>query len=93
VAVVPEPSRIGLPSGAVQRYVVSCDPDTPMPNIHISVRCGIRYVHEAWNVGSIGISHAVLPPAFHISAVGLCYCKVSHPMLYSMAVIPNFFSK
>jgi len=89
VAVVPKPSRIELSSGALRRCVVSSDPNTPMPSIHISVRNGICYVRKAWTVGSNGTCHALLLPIRHIFAVGCHYCKVSHPIPYSMTVIPN----
>ena len=70
---------------------MSSDPNTPMPNIHISVRNGICYVRKAWTVGSNGTCHALLLPVRHIFTVGYHYCKVSHSIPYSMTVIPNIF--
>lgn len=78
MAVVPEPSRIRLPSGSLWRCAVSLDPNTSMPNIHISMWHGICYVHEAWAMGSIGTCYALLLPTYHIYTVGCSYSEVSH---------------
>lgn len=74
---------------------MSPDPNTSMPNIHISVWHGVCYVHEAWDVGSTGTCHALRPPTCHIFAVDWHYSKVSRHILYfitcKVSVLPNIY--